>query len=150
MAESAAREKPKPAPASRDELVAAYKRLLQEYIDRRPSGLRLKVAKAIGKHRSFVSQITNPIYPIPVPARHLDAIFRICHLAPEEKQAFLAAYEAAHPNHPRAEPRSPRKSREKRIVEIELPILDDPEMEREMDELLRQVARQIEKLVRRI
>jgi hypothetical protein len=150
MAESAAREKPKPALASRDELVAAYKRLLQEYIDRRPSGLRLKVAKAIGKHRSFVSQITNPIYPIPVPARHLDAIFRICHLAPEEKQAFLAAYEAAHPNHPRAEPRSPRKSREKRIVEIELPILDDPEMEREMDELLRQVARQIEKLVRRI
>jgi hypothetical protein len=150
MAESAAREKPNPAPASRDELVAAYKRLLQEYIDRRPSGLRLKVAKAIGKHRSFVSQITNPIYPIPVPARHLEAIFRICHLAPEEKQAFLAAYETAHPNHPRAEPRSPRKSREKRIVEIELPILDDPEMEREMDELLRQVARQIEKLVRRI
>ncbi len=150
MAESAAREKPKPAPASRDELVAAYKRLLQEYIDRRPSGLRLKVAKAIGKHRSFVSQITNPIYPIPVPARHLEAIFRICHLAPEEKQAFLAAYETAHPNHPRAEPRSPRKSREKRIIEIELPILDDPEMEREMDELLRQVARQIEKLVRRI
>jgi len=150
MAESAAREKPKPAPASRDELVAAYKRLLQEYIDRRPSGLRLKVAKAIGKHRSFVSQITNPIYPIPVPARHLEAIFRICHLAPEEKQAFLAAYETAHPNHPRAEPRSPRKSREKRIVEIELPILDDPKIEREMDELLRQVARQIEKLVRRI
>ncbi len=150
MAESAAREKIKPAPASRDELVAAYKRLLQEYIDRRPSGLRLKIARAIGKHRSFVSQITNPIYPIPVPARHLETIFRICHLAPEEKQAFLAAYEAAHPNHPRAEPRLPRKSREKRIVEIELPILDDPEIEREMDELLRQVARQIEKLVRRL
>jgi hypothetical protein len=150
MAEGAVREKAKPAPASRDELVAAYKRLLQEYIDRRPSGLRLKIAKAIGKHRSFVSQITNPIYPIPVPARHLETIFRICHLAPEEKQAFLAAYEAAHPNHPRAEPRLPRKSREKRIVEIELPILDDPEIEREMDELLRQVARQIEKLVRKL
>src|ERR1700674_5696325 len=150
MAERAAKGKVTPAPASRDELVAAYKRLLQQYIDRRPSGLRLKIAKAIGKHRSFVSQITNPIYPIPVPARHLEAIFRICHLAPEEKQAFLSAYAAAHPNHPRAEPRSPRKSREKRIVEIELPILDDPEIEREMDELLRQVARQIEKLVRRI
>jgi len=91
MAEAAAREKVKVPAASRDELVAAYKRLLQEYIDRRPSGLRLKIARAIGKHRSFVSQITNPIYPIPVPARHLEAIFRICHLAPEEKQAFLAA-----------------------------------------------------------
>jgi hypothetical protein len=149
MGESAAKEKPKPVLASRDELVAAYKRLLQEYIDRRPSGLRLKIAKAIGKHRSFVSQITNPVYPIPVPARHLEPIFRICHLAPEERQAFLAAYEAAHPNHPRAEPRSPRKSRERRIVEIEMPVVDDPEIEREMDELLRQVARQIEKLMRR-
>src|SRR5215470_12731857 len=87
--------------SSRDELVAAYKRLLQEYIDRRPSGLRLKIARAIGKHRSFVSQITNPSYSIPVPARHLEAIFRICHLAPEERHAFMAAYEAAHPGHPR-------------------------------------------------
>jgi len=150
MAEAAAREKPKAPASSRDELVAAYKRLLQEYIDRRPSGLRLKIARAIGKHRSFVSQITNPIYPIPVPARHLEAIFRICHLAPEEKQAFLAAYEAAHPHHPRTEPRGPRKSREKRIVEIELPIVDDPEIEREMDELLRQMARQLEKLVKKL
>jgi nitroreductase len=150
MADAAAREKTKAPAASRDELVAAYKRLLQEYIDRRPSGLRLKIAKAIGKHRSFVSQITNPVYPIPVPARHLEAIFRICHLAPEEKQAFMAAYEAAHPHHPRTEPRGPRKSRERRVVEIELPIVDDPEIEREMDELLRQVARQIEKLVRKL
>ena len=136
--------------APREELIAAYKRLLQTYLDRRPSGLRLKIAKAIGKHRSFVSQITNPVYPIPVPARHLETIFRICHLAPEEKHAFLAAYEAAHPYHPRAEPRGPRKSREKRVVEIELPVVDDPEIEREMDELLRQVARQIEKLVRKL
>ena len=150
MAEAAAREKVKVPAASRDELVAAYKRLLQEYIDRRPSGLRLKIARAIGKHRSFVSQITNPIYPIPVPARHLEAIFRICHLAPEEKQAFLAAYEAAHPHHPRAEPRAQRKSREKRVVEIELPIVDDPEIEREMDELLRLMARQLEKLVKKL
>ena len=98
---------PRPAPEQgRDALVAAYKRLLQEYIDRRPSGLRLKIAKAIGKHRSFVSQIVNPAYPIPVPARHLETIFRICHLAPEEKQAFMAAYEAAHPRHPLVERRA--------------------------------------------
>src|SRR5215468_2510057 len=113
----------KPRTASREELVAAYKRLLQEYIDRRPSGLRLKIAKAIGKHRSFVSQITNPSYPVPVPARHLEAIFRICHLAPEERQAFMAAYDAAHPGHPReGRRRSPRKGRERRVIEIELPV----------------------------
>jgi hypothetical protein len=133
----------------RDELVAAYKRLLQEYIDRRPSGLRLKIAKAIGKHRSFVSQITNPTYPIPVPARHLEAIFRICHLAPDERQAFMAAYDAAHPRHPREARRTPRKARERRVIEIELPALGDPELEREMEEFVRHMARQLEKLVRR-
>ena len=133
----------------RDELVAAYKRLLQEYIDRRPSGLRLKIAKAIGKHRSFVSQITNPVYPIPVPARHLEAIFRICHLAPEERQAFMAAYEAAHPCHPREGRRAPRKARERRVIEIDLPVLGDPELEREMEDFLRHMARQLEKLARR-
>jgi hypothetical protein len=145
MAEGALKAK---AP-SRDELVAAYKRLLQEYIDRRPSGLRLKIAKAIGKHRSFVSQITNPSYPIPVPARHLDTIFRICHLAPEERQAFMAAYDAAHPSHPREMRALPRKTRERRVIEIELPVVDDPELEREVEEFLRHMARQLEKLTRR-
>ena len=143
--------KPRSAPQQgRDALVAAYKRLLQEYIDRRPSGLRLKIAKAIGKHRSFVSQITNPSYPIPVPARHLESIFRICHLAPEEKQAFMGAYEAAHPRHPLVERRAPRRGREKCTIEIELPMVEDAELERELEELLRQVARQIEKIVRRL
>jgi len=139
----------KPRTASREELVAAYKRLLQEFIDRRPSGLRLKIAKAIGKHRSFVSQITNPSYPIPVPARHLETIFRICHLAPEERQAFMAAYEAAHPCHPREGRRAPRKARERRVIEIDLPVLGDPELEREMEDFLRHMARQLEKLARR-
>jgi len=134
---------------SRDELVSAYKRLLQEYIDRRPSGLRLKIAKAIGKHRSFVSQITNPSYPIPIPARHLETIFRICHLAPEEKRAFMIAYEAAHPRHARESRRLPRKTRERRIIEIDLPVLEDSKLERDIEEFLRQIARQLEKLTRR-
>src|SRR5262249_24881013 len=136
-------------PQGRDELVAAYKRLLQEYLDRRPSGLRLKIAKAIGKHRSFVSQITNPSYPIPIPARHLEAIFRICHLAPEERQTFMAAYDTAHPGHPSEGRRSPRKGRERRVIGIELPVTDDPGLEREMEEFLRHMARQLEKFARR-
>lgn len=142
---------PRVAPEhGRDALVAAYKRLLQEYVDRRPSGLRLKIAKAIGKHRSFVSQITNPVYPVPVPARHLETIFRICHLAPEEKQAFLSAYEAAHPRQRERGWHTPRRGREKRTIEIELPMVEDAELESELEELLRQVARQIEKIVRRL
>ena len=40
--------------------VAEYKTILKEYIDRRPSGMRQKLATALGKHKSFISQITGP------------------------------------------------------------------------------------------
>ena len=76
---------------AREELVAAYKRLLQEYLDRRPSGMRLQIARAMGKHRSFVSQISNPGYQVPIPARHLGLIFEICHFSPQQRAAFLKA-----------------------------------------------------------
>ena len=59
------------------EPVAAYKSILQAVINNRPSGTRQRLAAAIGKNRSFVSQITNPVYPTPVPAQHLEAIFSI-------------------------------------------------------------------------
>ena len=67
------------------EPVAAYKSILQAIIDNRPSGTRLRIASAIGKNRSFVSQITNPIYPTPIPAQHLETIFSICHFSPAER-----------------------------------------------------------------
>ena len=105
----------------RAEAVATYKRILRTYIDRRPSGTRQKIALTLGKHKSFVSQITNPSYASPVPAPHLNAIFEICHFSPEERKTFLGAYAAAHPRqgegapapssqdlrpaHPRAGPR---------------------------------------------
>ena len=51
--------------------VAAYKRLLAAILERRPSGTRQRLAAALAKNRSFVSQITNPAYPTPIPASHL-------------------------------------------------------------------------------
>ena len=77
--------------------VAAYKAILQRVLDNRPSGTRLKLAAVLGKNRSFVSQITNPIYPVPIPARHVDLILEVCHLSPAERGQFLEAYAAAHP-----------------------------------------------------
>ena len=80
---------PKPAerkPANRnsaglktaaDQSVATYKQLLREYIDRRPSGTRQRIAKALGTHKSFVSQITNPALRVPLPAPHVASIFKI-------------------------------------------------------------------------
>ena len=93
------------------EQVAAYKVILKEYIDRRPSGLRQKLATALGKHKSFISQITGPSYAMPIPVQHLATIFDICHFSPAERKAFLAAYAAAHPNalRRRAASRNPRE-----------------------------------------
>jgi len=85
------------APASPTESVAAYKRMLAEILDRRPSGTRQRLAAAIGKNRSFVSQITNPAYATPVPATHLDVIFEVSHFSAEERQRFIRLYGLAHP-----------------------------------------------------
>jgi len=78
------------------EQVAAYKRLLQKVLDNRPSGMRQRLAEALGKNRSFISQISNPAYLTPIPAQHIEAIFEICHFSPREKEQFLAAYRDAH------------------------------------------------------
>jgi hypothetical protein len=77
--------------------VADYKRLLQAVCDNRPSGTRGRLAVALGTNRSFVSQLANPVYAMPIPAQHLETIFEVCHFAPAERAAFLAAYDRAHP-----------------------------------------------------
>ena len=56
--------------------VAAYKRVLQDVLERRPSGMRQRLAEALGKNRSFISQISNPTYPTPIPAQHRRADLR--------------------------------------------------------------------------
>ncbi len=77
--------------------VADYKQVLRTVLDNRPSGMRQRLAEAIGKNRSFVSQISNPAYQVPIPARHVALIFEICHFSPQERAAFLKAYSRAHP-----------------------------------------------------
>jgi hypothetical protein len=77
--------------------VAEYKRIFKEVLDSRPSGMRIRLAHAMGKNRSFVSQISNPAYPVPIPIQHLNTIFDVCHFPPAAKAAFLRAYARAHP-----------------------------------------------------
>ena len=83
--------------ASRAEAIAGYKSLLRSFIERRPSGLRGRLASALGKHKSFVSQIASPAYSVPIPADDLPIIFELCHLSPQERRGFLALYRRAHP-----------------------------------------------------
>src|ERR1700722_17494903 len=77
--------------------VAAYKLVLKRVLDNRPSGMRHRLAKALGKNRSFISQMANPTYSTPAPAQHLDIIFELCHFSKAERAEFLAAYVRAHP-----------------------------------------------------
>ena len=85
-----------PEPGS-EEAIRAYKTILSHVIDQRPSGMRQRLADALGKHRSFVTQISSPAYTIPIPSKHLPSIFSVCHFSPAERDQFLAAYHQAHP-----------------------------------------------------
>jgi hypothetical protein len=123
--------------------IAAYKTILRDCIDRRPAGLRARIASALGKHKSFVSQLTNPIYPMPVPARHVETIFEICHFSPEERRSFLKAYARAHPEKtPEAVLESGSPPRRK-TISLEIPELGDPRKQRELESLLRELAERL-------
>jgi len=117
----------------RAEKIAGYKALLRSVIDRRPSGLRGRLAMALGKHKSFVSQITNPSYSVPIPASDLPTIFDICHLAPAEREQFLALYREAHPDRLQKPPRPPNAPHELRIA---LPQFETEATAREVEAMI--------------
>jgi hypothetical protein len=101
--------------------IATYKAMLRQALDNRPSGTRLKLAAALGTNRSFISQITNPGYPIPIPAQHLDVICEVCRLGPAEKAEFLEAYHTAHPGRASSQGRQAQS----RNMTLTLPDLGD-------------------------
>jgi hypothetical protein len=125
------------------EALARYKVILQRVIANRPSGTRQRLAGAMGKNPSFISQITNPAYPTPVPARHLETIFEICHFSPDDRTAFLNAYGQAHPR--RAG--SPHSDRRVRAHTIYLPDLGDQERNRELDQAVGEFVQRLARLI---
>ena len=77
--------------------VAQYKQILAEMLSNRPSGTRQRLATMLRKNRSFISQISNLSYATPIPARHLDIIFEVCHFSEKARRDFLSYYDQAHP-----------------------------------------------------
>lgn len=134
-------------PGARAERVAAYKRYLRECIDRRPSGLRGRLAAALGKHKSFVSQITNPAYAVPIPAGDLPVIVDACHLAPGERSRFLELYRAAHPDR---RPRSARGQVEPHELRIALPRFSSEGLVKEVEGAILESAQRIIRLAQRL
>jgi len=112
--------------------VTQYKAVLQQVLEARPSGTRQRIAVALGKNRSFVSQIANPAYATPIPARHLDLIMEICHFSQAERKAFLDAYADAHPRRLSLVDARPKV----RPHTVLLPDLGDAERNRKIDVLI--------------
>jgi hypothetical protein len=112
-------------------------------LDRRPSGTRQRLALALGKNRSFISQITNPSYAVPIPAAHLDIIFEVCHFSSEERRSFITAYLSAHPNRP-----APIHAAHKvKAHTVYLPDLGDDERNARLHTLVSDFVRQLAKLL---
>ena len=115
-----------------DSNVADYKIILRRVLDNRPSGTRLKLAAALGKNRSFVTQITNPSYLVPIPAKHVAIIFEVCHLSSSERAAFLETYGRAHPGRLRA----PLREAHTCTITVTVPDLGDDKKNRSLEQLV--------------
>ena len=126
----------------RSAAVTAYKGVLKRVVDTRPSGTRHRLAIALGKNRSFISQIANPVYAVPIPMQHLETIFEVCHFTAAEKREFLAAYGDAHPRRLDLV----RKPAGTRTLTLTLPDLGDVRRNRMLDEAVAEVARRLGRL----
>jgi hypothetical protein len=138
-------EKSPAKPEAPQERVAAYKRILQEVLDSRPSGMRQRLAEALEKNRSFISLIANPSYPTPIPVQHLERIFEICHFAPRERERFLAAYRTAHPRRLQLLKEEHDRLRQ---VTVAVPDLGTDARNRQLEAIVKEFADKVARLLR--
>lgn len=130
--------------ANKSQALTAYKAVLRDVLDSRPSGTRQRLAMALGKNRSFVSQIANAGSPVPAPAEHLPVIFEVCHFSLAQREAFLAAYRRAHPQRLVSVPAQPQM----RDAVLHLPDLGDARKNRQLDQTLAELAKNLAAMLR--
>jgi len=123
--------------------VAAYKQILREALEKRPAGIRRRLAEVMGKNRSFITHLSNPTYSTPIPARYVESILAVCHFALPEREAFLAAYEKAHPG----KLARPAAHASLRTVSMRLPDLEDPDRNAQLERMLHDMAFRIAHLI---
>jgi hypothetical protein len=123
-------------PIEQGTAVSAYKQILRNVLEQRPAGIRRRLAEVLGKNRSFITHLSNPVYSTPIPAQYVESIVAVCHFSAAEREAFLAAYERAHPG------RLARPSARTvwRNVELRLPDLNDPDRNAQLDRLLQDMG----------
>jgi hypothetical protein len=123
--------------------VAAYKQILRTALELRPAGIRRRLAEVLGKNRSFITHLSSPVYSTPIPANYVETIFSVCHFSAAEREAFLSAYEHAHPG--RLARPAPQAAW--RRVEVRLPDLNDPARNAQLDRLLQDMGLRIAHLM---
>ena len=126
----------------RADTVGAYKAVLKRVLDTRPSGTRHRLAIALGKNRSFISQIASPVYTVPIPVQHIETIFEICHFTATDRREFLAGYAEAHPRRLDVV----RKPAGTRKLTLTVPDLGDARRNRLLDETIAEIARRLARL----
>jgi hypothetical protein len=122
--------------------VADYKTILQAVCDNRPSGTRGRLAVALGTNRSFVSQLVNPVYAMPIPAQHLETIFEVCHFSPGERATFLGAYDRAHPGRRETSDRAAGM----RVISLTVPDWGSARRNQAVDAMIADFARHLVRL----
>ena len=125
--------------SERDDAIAAYKNVLRGVLDARPSGTRQRLADAMSKNRSFITQIVNPAYATPIPGRHIETIFEICHFSMRERELFLASYHLAHPGRLKL---AGEDTHLRRLV-VHVPDLGSAVRNRRFDDMMAEVAQKI-------
>jgi hypothetical protein len=73
-------------------MITADKTILREVLDNRPSGTRSCLAAALGENRGFVTRITGPAHPVPIPAGHID-VSRAQKAKPQQLNEFLGFWD---------------------------------------------------------
>ncbi|MAH62617.1 MAG: hypothetical protein CMN54_04045 [SAR324 cluster bacterium] len=133
------------------QLVAQYKQILAEMLSNRPSGTRQRLATMLRKNRSFISQISNPSYATPIPARHLEIIFEVCHFSEKDRRDFLTYYDQAHPSRRQGSNcqhhEAHREGMRFRRMTVYLPDLGSDDVNKELDGLILEIARRLSHLL---
>ena len=132
--------------STQEEALRDYKFMLRELVDRRPSGTRLRIAKSTGTHKSFISQILNPNYRVPLPVQHVPTLMRVCVFSLEEKERFLKLYTRAHPDQA-GRLFGERRRTPDRVV-IAIPEFADPEIRKQVEDTIEAAAENIIALAR--
>ncbi len=132
-------------PQTAQDLIRAYKLILSHVLETRPSGTRQRLADALGKHRSFITQMISPSYATPIPQRHLATLLAVCHFSVPERNAFITAYQAAH----RGKLELGDAERKMRHLSLLVPEFGDDKSNAALDKAISDFVQRLAELMRR-